>query len=335
MEDAHIADGLGDCHLFAVFDGHGGPEVARFCSKYMSKEIVNLEAFQRGQFEDSLRETFHRMDELLLTPDGFGELDTLRAGNTNRENKSDSDNAYELLKEIVRQQRVAEATAVKSNGAAAAPPPAPAGGVSQEADERRTMSATIQAGCTACVALIKGKKVFIANAGDSRAVLCRGGKAVALSNDHKPTHAVERTRIIAAGGQLTDVGGITRVNGNLNLSRAIGDLRYKMNLHLEKKEQIITAEPDIQTADLTDEDTFLIIACDGIWDVMSNQQVVDYVSAGLDAGNHPTIVASNLLDDCVARDPRETKGLGCDNMSLICVVFSPPPKAGEFGGSGI
>jgi protein phosphatase 1G len=328
MEDAHIAVGLGDGHLFGVFDGHGGAEVARFCSKYMSKEIVNLEAFQKGQFEDSLRETFHRMDELLLTPDGFGELDTLRAGHNNRDNKSDSDNAYELLKAIVRQQRAAEATEGKSNGAGAA-------AVSQEADERRTMCATIQAGCTACVALIKGEKVYIANAGDSRAVLCRGGKAVALSNDHKPTHTVERTRIIAAGGQLTDVGGITRVNGNLNLSRAIGDLRYKMNVQLEKKEQIITAEPDIQTTDLTDEDTFLIIACDGIWDVMSNQQVVDYVSAGLNAGKHPTIVASNLLDDCVARDPRETKGLGCDNMSLICVVFSPPPAAGEYAGSGI
>ncbi len=66
-------------------------------------------------------------------------------------------------------------------------------------------------------------------AGDSRAVLCRGATALALSEDHKPSHASERARIMAAGGFLSEIGGITRVNGNLNLSRAIGDLRYKMN----------------------------------------------------------------------------------------------------------
>ena len=60
-------------------------------------------------------------------------------------------------------------------------------------------------------------------------MLCRGGKALALSEDHKPSQASERARIMAAGGFLSEIGGITRVNGNLNLSRAIGDLRYKMN----------------------------------------------------------------------------------------------------------
>ncbi len=70
---------------------------------------------------------------------------------------------------------------------------------------------------------------YVLSAGDSRAVLCRGGTALALSEDHKPSRASERARIMAAGGFLSEIGGITRVNGNLNLSRAIGDLRYKMN----------------------------------------------------------------------------------------------------------
>ena len=83
----------------------------------------------------------------------------------------------------------------------------------------------VQAGCTAVVAIKRGDELYVANAGDSRGVLCRGTKAVALSEDHKPAHDVEKNRIIAAGGFLSDIGGVCRVNGNLNLSRAIGDLR--------------------------------------------------------------------------------------------------------------
>lgn len=63
------------------------------------------------------------------------------------------------------------------------------------------------------------------------------------------------------------------MNGNLNLSRAIGDLKYKSNLELSPAEQIITAEPDIASTVLVDGDRFLLLACDGIWDVLSNQQV--------------------------------------------------------------
>ncbi len=62
-----------------------------------------------------------------------------------------------------------------------------------------------------------------------------------------------------------------RVNGNLNLSRAIGDLKYKGNTELPPKDQIITAQPDIMRIALTPEDTFFLLACDGVWDVMTNQ----------------------------------------------------------------
>ena len=69
------------------------------------------------------------------------------------------------------------------------------------------------------------------------------------------------------------VGGVTRVNGNLNLSRAIGDLKYKGNQQLSASEQIITAQPDVRSVELTPEDRFLLLACDGVWDVLNNQQV--------------------------------------------------------------
>ncbi len=68
----------------------------------------------------------------------------------------------------------------------------------------------VQAGCTAVVAVKRGNDLYVANAGDSRGVLCRGGKAIALSEDHKPAQEGERSRIIAAGGFLSEIGGVCR-----------------------------------------------------------------------------------------------------------------------------
>lgn len=100
----------------------------------------------------------------------------------------------------------------------------------------------IHAGATAVVAVMIGKTLVVANAGDSRAVLCRDGAAFALSYDHKPQQEREINRIRRAGGFVNQFG---RVNGNLNLSRSIGDLKYKQAFFLPPADQMITAEPDI------------------------------------------------------------------------------------------
>ena len=101
----------------------------------------------------------------------------------------------------------------------------------------------IHAGCAAIVAVVIDRTLTIANAGDSRAVLCRSdGRAEALSLDHKPHLDREIHRIVKAGGFVNQFG---RVNGNLNLSRSIGDLKYKQIPGLSPAEQMITAEPDI------------------------------------------------------------------------------------------
>ena len=76
---------------------------------------------------------------------------------------------------------------------------------------------------------------------------------------------------------MSEIGGVARVNANLNLSRAIGDLRYKTNRALSPSEQIITAEPDVTVTELTHEHEFLVMACDGVWDVMKNQEVRESV----------------------------------------------------------
>lgn len=101
----------------------------------------------------------------------------------------------------------------------------------------------IHAGATAIVAVVAGNVLTVANAGDSRAVLCRGGGVtVPLSFDHKPMQVTEMTRIRHAGGFVNSFG---RVNGNLNLSRSIGDLKYKQVPGLSPAQQMITADPDI------------------------------------------------------------------------------------------
>ena len=102
-------------------------------------------------------------------------------------------------------------------------------------------------GCTANVILIEDmKKLYIANAGDSRCVLGRGGKAVPLSFDHKPDNEEEKRRIEHAGSTILE----GRVDGNLNLSRSLGDLKYKINKNLKPEEHPVTANPDINVVDL-------------------------------------------------------------------------------------
>lgn len=117
--------------------------------------------------------------------------------------------------------------------------------------------------------------MYVANAGDSRCVLCRDGEAVELSLDHKPEDEPEMMRIIRAGGKVTGDG---RVNGGLNLSRALGDHAYKQNKELPAKDQMISALPDIRHCILDPiKDEFMILACDGIWNFMSSQNVVNFI----------------------------------------------------------
>ena len=99
-------------------------------------------------------------------------------------------------------------------------------------------------------------------------------------------------------------------------------LRYKANTELHPKDQIITAQPDIRKFKLTSEDRFFVLACDGVWDVMSNQDAVDFVSQRLDQGMEPTQIACAMLDACLANDPKEARGIGCDNMTAIVVLLN-------------
>jgi len=190
-------------------------------------------------------------------------------------------------------------------------------------------------GATACICCVSSNSIAVANCGDSRAVLCRNGQAVPLSEDHKPNCPRERQRIAKAGGTIerSAFGKVVqyRVNGNLNLSRSIGDLEYKKNPDLQPDEQMICSTPDVGVFPRESDDEFFVIACDGIWDVMGSQDVVDFVRERLPQGNQHNnerpdqkllvSIMEELLDNCVSPDLSKTGGLGGDNMTAMVVVF--------------
>ncbi|CAF4019297.1 unnamed protein product, partial [Rotaria sordida] len=172
-------------------------------------------------------------------------------------------------------------------------------------------------GCTAVVTLLRDKQLYVANAGDSRCVVCRNGQAIEMSFDHKPEDPKERSRIEKAGYKVTLDG---RVSGGLNLSRAIGDHAYKKKSLLSAEEQAITALPDIRTLTLDDQDEFMIIACDGIWNFMSSQDVIEFVRLRLDKKTLSQI-CEELFMYCLAPNTCGD-GTGCDNMTAIIVKFN-------------
>ncbi|XP_024979658.1 probable protein phosphatase 2C 50 [Cynara cardunculus var. scolymus] len=120
-------------------------------------------------------------------------------------------------------------------------------------------------GSTAVVALICSSHIIVANCGDSRAVLYRGKEAIALSNDHKPNREDEYARIEAAGGKVIQWNG-HRVFGVLAMSRSIGDGYLK---------PWIIPEPEVTFTARAREDECLILASDGLWDVISNEEACE------------------------------------------------------------
>lgn len=262
MEDAHITNLSlpNDAALFAVFDGHGGQEVARFCGKYFADELVKNQNYATGNFKKALEETFLRMDSILM-----------------------GENAMDILREFKNEA------------------------------EGQTF-----AGCTANVVLVTKTEIYCANAGDSRCyVYTKDSQCQPLSSDHKPDVETERTRIHAAGGYVSE----GRVNDNLNLTRAIGDLEYKKNAALPQQDQIISAFPDVRVQPRSGNLNFMLIGCDGIWETLTAAEIGKIAESRLAANGNANLatICEELLDKLIAKDTSE--GTGCDNMSLILVQF--------------
>ncbi|XP_063901252.1 probable protein phosphatase 2C 3 [Zophobas morio] len=382
MEDSHSIELMEEAApgIYAVFDGHGGREVALFCSNYFVRELKSLPSFKEGNYQEAIRQTFHKIDQLLTDENYIEELEALRhpeeIKTESEELHSDShavkklfsiakqfsnfskNNEVEQLENQIRSpQSTVEtlepqtASELLENGiildknenlkrfyTPEGPHPSNANTLDLAAEESTHTEKfscvdnekvcnlpehRVKAGCTAVVALVDDNHVTVGWAGDSRAVICKNGVAFALTRDHKPDHLEERARIQKAGGFVENICGQYRANGNLNLSRAIGDLKYKQNKSLGLAEQIITAEPELSVVRRERDHEFLIIACDGVWDVLSNQEACDFVRSRLQGNQTPTVekIVEELLDRCVSSSPTLSKGVGCDNMTCVILFF--------------
>lgn len=147
-------------------------------------------------------------------------------------------------------------------------------------DRNMQASGINSSGCTACCCLLQEEKssrsIYTAHLGDARAVICRGGLAVRLTSmsDHKATDPAEAKRVIEAGGSIFN----ERVNGMLAISRAFGDHQLKAPA---LPNDVVSNVPDITSTELTDQDMFVIVACDGLWDVVEDQESVNLVLEGI------------------------------------------------------
>lgn len=156
-------------------------------------------------------------------------------------------------------------------------------------------------GSTAVTAiLINGEKLVVANVGDSRAVIYKKGVAKQLSVDHMPSR--EKKTIESKGGFVSNIpGDVPRVDGQLAVARAFGDKSLKRHL---------SSEPDVAVEMVDDDTGFIILASDGLWKVMSNEEAVDSIKSI----NDPQLAAKHLALEARTRKSR-------DDISCIVVRF--------------
>lgn len=178
--------------------------------------------------------------------------------------------------------------------------------------------AGLSSGTTALVAVIIGRYLLVANAGDCRAVLSRRGKAIEMSRDHRPDCTKERIRIEASGGYIDD----GYLNGQLNVTRALGDWHMEgLKAHGVSGCGPLSAEPELKRITLTEEDEFLIIGCDGLWEVFLSQNAVDFARRKLQEHNDPLVCCKELIDEALKRKT-------ADNLTavVVCLQSDPPPN---------
>lgn len=234
-----------------MFDGHGGGEVARYTKAHFEELLLDIEEYKQSDFKEGLRKGFLKVDDA-LNNGGLEEVAKMK-----RDNPPSKSPLMRILTEVSKKKSAAAAG--DGEGAAA--------GDSAAADNEDLALDSI--GCTANVVMVdySAKKLYVANAGDSRCIMGRDGSVVPLSFDHKPENEVEIARIEAAGSRITE----GRVDGHLNLTRALGDLKFKKKEELKAEEHPITANPDVFEYDFDEKADFVLMGCDGVWETKSNE----------------------------------------------------------------
>ncbi|CAL8362504.1 unnamed protein product [Lota lota] len=256
MEDFHncvpqLGGELADWSFFAVFDGHAGSSVARYCSQHLLSQI--LATGQMGAEDDPER---------------------VRAG---------------ICGGFLRTDRQLQ-------------------GVAQREGWER-------GGTTVVATLISPGYIYFANCGDSRAVLSRRGRVCYSTEDHKPYSPLERQRIQNAGGRVS----IQRINGSLAVSRALGDFGYKGAENRPPGEQMVSPEPEVCAVERSPGDEFLVLACDGVWDTLTNEELCAFVHSRLRVCTDLRDVCAQVIDLCLYKG-------SLDNISIILLCFPGAPQ---------
>uniref|UniRef100_A0A0E0K271 protein-serine/threonine phosphatase n=1 Tax=Oryza punctata TaxID=4537 RepID=A0A0E0K271_ORYPU len=285
-------DALKNTSFFGVYDGDGGAEVAMYCAKRFHAMLCEDENYLNN-LPNAITSVCSRLDDDLQRSDEWRESLYPRGNG----------DCFQFLK-----------TGVCANLWHSA---------------EHAYMAPLYEGSTACVVIIRGNQITVGNVGDSRCVVSHNGQAIDLTIDHKPTVGSERERIVRAGGRvlakripvmgsdgrLMRGWGVSRVQGLLHVSRAIGYFELKKNKNILPSQQMVTCDPEFTIVDITADTEFLVIATGSIWGHMSSQEVVDCIHKELHSGEENLRAAcEKLLDHCLNSR---------NNVTAILVRFKP------------
>ncbi|KAF9461256.1 phosphatase 2C-like domain-containing protein [Collybia nuda] len=262
--------------LFAVFDGHGNQLAAEWCGTEFHQHILSaIRSHPNAAIADALSVAFDTMDKALSHLSNTSEA-MASSGST-------AVTAFLRIEDVNRRQ--------------------PFMSTQQESSLERTSRPSEKASITPPTTC--RRVLYCANVGDSRAVLSRGGEPMRLTHDHRTSDIGEAARIRNENGVIFN----GRVNGYVNVTRSLGDHICEGDYSLKK---CIISVPYTSRTELVDEDEFLILACDGLWDVISDLEAVQHIQHIEDA----EIASLALLDLALAKGTH-------DNVTVIVVWFKP------------
>ncbi|KAF9227233.1 protein phosphatase 2C [Gyrodon lividus] len=344
MEDAHsfVVDfaGVRGQGFFAVFDGHAGKHAAEWCGQHFHEYLIeSLRTSSSTTIPDILNETFHNVDRRIsrLCEESEGKIHSGCTAVTAFLRIEGADGRQSFLtsptsgsarlktsptpKDTKRSRSTSESPSGESGEEAA--------GTSDQTSNKTKKNKSPSSGSRIARALksLGGgsgggspptsptahtsaspiispppslrRVLYSANAGDARGVLCRAGKAVRLTYDHKGSDKQEAKRIMDAGGFVMS----GRVNGVLAVTRSLGDSSMK---------EFVVGSPYTTETQLCDDDEFLILACDGLWDITGDQGAIDLVRHIGDAQEASQALVQHALS-------RQTN----DNVTVLVVRFKP------------
>uniref|UniRef100_A0A453T7S8 protein-serine/threonine phosphatase n=1 Tax=Aegilops tauschii subsp. strangulata TaxID=200361 RepID=A0A453T7S8_AEGTS len=284
--------------FFGVYDGHGGAEVALYCSRQFHIELRYHPSY-RNNLPAAMKGACSRIDAKLKQSDDW------------------RTNAYppgtrKLIKHL-------------SSGVRAVKWP-----------WKTPYLGPLQEGSTACVTVVRDNQIIVGNIGDTRCVLSMGGEGQVdevcdITTDHKPHDEAEEKRIVLAGGKvykdefpnaaLKDLG-IYRINGKLHISRAIGYFEFKQSKTLDDSQQMVTSNLDTFVVKKNDSMEFLLTASRGIWSIMTSQEAVESVRTSLQSGKSLRVSCEELLDECMRLGSKE-------NLTVILIQFKSDRHSGS------